>query len=208
MTEDEARRQMVELGRSLFERGFAAGGAGNLSVRLGDGRLLVTPTNACLGRLAEDRLALLDAEGGHVGGDRPSKEQFLHAGAYAARSDCGAVVHLHSTYLTALSCLKGLNEEDVIEPFTPYFVMRIGALPLIPYFKPGDAAMVPAIQRRLAERNAVLMANHGVTVVGGNLAEAVNNAEELEETAKLFFLLREWPVRRLTAEEVAALRAG
>ncbi len=207
MTENETRRQVVELGRSLFERGFAAGGSGNISVRLGNGRFLVTPTNSCLGRLSEESLSLLDADGGHLGGDRPSKEQLLHLGAYAARSDCGAVVHLHSTHLTALSCLQGLNAEDAIEPFTPYYVMRIGALPVIPYFKPGDAAMVPPVQRCLAERDAVLMANHGATVIGGNLVEAMNNAEGLEETAKLFFLLRGWPVRHLTDEEIAALRS-
>ena len=207
MTENETRRQLVELGRSLFDRGFAAGGGGNISVRLGDGRLLVTPTNSCLGRLAEDRLSLLDTDGAHLGGDKPSKEKFLHMGAYAARSDCGAVVHLHSTYLTALSCLEGLDAENVIEPFTPYYGMRLGSLPLIPYFQPGDAAMAPEIRRRLADRDAVLMSNHGVTVIGRNLVEAVNNAEELEETAKLFFLLKGWPTRHLTREEIATLRA-
>ncbi len=206
MTENEARRQLVELSRSLFERGFATGGAGNISVRLGDGRFLVTPTNSCLGRLTEKRLSLLGADGAHISGDKPSKEQFLHMGAYAMRNDCGAVVHLHSTYLTALSCLEGLNGEDVLKPFTPYYVMRIGSLPLIPYFRPGDAAMVPEIRRCLSDRDAVLMSNHGVTVIGGNLVEAVNNAEELEETAKLFFLLKGWPVRHLTREEIATLR--
>lgn len=206
-TERDARRQLAELGRSLFERGFSVGGAGNLSVRLGDGRVLVTPTNSCLGRLAEERLALLDAGGAHIGGDKPSKEQFLHAGAYAAREDCGAVVHLHSTYLTALSCLRGLDVDNAIAPFTPYYVMRVGALPVIPYFKPGDAAMAAAIRARLAGGDAVLMANHGVTVIGKNLVEAVNNAEELEETAKLFFLLRGREVNYLTRDEIAALRA-
>ncbi len=206
MTENESRRELVLLARSLYERGFAVGGAGNISVRLEDGRLLMTPTNSCLGRLAEERLSLLGADGAHMGGDRPSKELFLHLGAYAARPDRGAVVHLHSTYLTALSCLRDLNAEDVIEPFTPYYVMRIGALPLIPYFKPGDAAMAQAIRSRLAERDAVLMANHGATVLGKTLAEAVNNAEELEETAKLLFLLGDRPVKRLTTEEIAALR--
>ncbi len=206
MTETETRRLLVELARSLFDRGFSVGGAGNISVRLADGRLLMTPTNSCLGRLTEERLSLLDAEGAHIGGDKPSKEQFLHRGAYAARSDCGAVVHLHSTCLTALSCLNGLDAEDVLRPFTPYYVMRIGALPLIPYFKPGDTAMVEPVRRCLADHPAVLMANHGVTVIGKDLVEAVNNAEELEETAKLFFLLRGFPVRHLADDEIAALR--
>jgi Ribulose-5-phosphate 4-epimerase and related epimerases and aldolases len=207
MTENETRRQLVDFGRSLFERGFAAGGAGNLSARLENGCFLVTPTNSCLGRLSEDRLSLLDANGKLLEGDMPSKEQFLHAGVYAVRNDCGAVVHLHSTCLTALSCLKGLNAQDAIEPFTPYYVMRIGALPVIPYYRPGDVAMVPEIQRCLKNGTAVLMANHGVTVIGKNLVEAVNNAEELEETAKLFFLLKGCQVNYLAGEQVAELRS-
>lgn len=208
MTEDEngLRRQMAELGASLFSRGYATGGAGNISARLGDGRILLTPTNSCLGRLEPDNISLLDANGMHVSGAKPSKECTLHLLVYQARPDCGAVVHLHSTYLTALSCLEGLDADDAIRAFTPYYVMRVGKLPVIPYFKPADTRIGVEVAKRLGQGVAVLMANHGVTVIGSNLVEAINNAEELEETAKLWFLLRGHAVRYLSAGGIAELK--
>lgn len=206
MDENAMREELVRLGRSLFERGYSVGGAGNISVKTPEGNLLVTPTNSSLGRLDAARLSLLDADGAHLSGDKPSKEFRLHVEAYRARGDCGAVVHLHSTHLTALSCLRGLNVDDVFQPFTPYYVMRVGALPLMPYFKPGAAEIADEIAQRLARSGAVLMANHGVTVIGKTLVDAVNNAEEVEETAKLWFLLRNCDIRYLTEAEVAALR--
>ena len=200
MTEEEARALLVELGASLFARGFSVGSAGNISVRLADGGYLITPTNSSLGRLDPARLARLDEAFGHVGGDKPSKEVFMHRAFYRARPEAGAVVHLHSTMATALACLPG---GELVPPLTPYFVMRIGrALPLVPYYRPGDPAMEPAITQAAAGAMAVLLANHGPVVSGATLIDAVYAAEELEEAAKLAMLLQGHGPRTLTPGQV------
>jgi ribulose-5-phosphate 4-epimerase/fuculose-1-phosphate aldolase len=174
-------------------------------VRLADG-FLITPTNSCLGRLDPSRLSRLDAAYRHVGGDTPSKEVFMHRAFYAARAQAQAVVHLHSTWATAVACLDDVDPGDPIPPLTPYFVMRIGgALPVVPYYRPGDPAMEPAIAERARSARAVLLANHGPVVSGGSLTDAVYAAEELEEAAKLFMLLRRDRVRHLTSDQVADL---
>ena len=205
--ESQAREEMVMLAASLFARGFSVGSAGNISMRVADG-YLITPTNACLGRLDPARITKLDAAFAHVGGDRPSKEVFMHRAFYASREDAGAVVHLHSTWATAVSCLEAVDPETPIPPLTPYFVMRIGrALPLVPYFRPGDPAMEPAIAEAARRARAVLLANHGPVVSGRTLAEAVYAAEELEEAAKLFMLLRGERARLLSPGQVDELVA-
>ncbi|HZX25840.1 MAG TPA: 3-oxo-tetronate 4-phosphate decarboxylase [Telluria sp.] len=198
------RDGIVEYGRSLFERGLTAGSSGNISVRLDDGWLL-TPTNACLGRLDPARLAKLDRDGRHVGGDAPSKEAFLHRAMYDERPGAGAIVHLHSTHSTAVSCMCGLNHDDCIPPLTAYFVMKIGRLPLIPYHRPGDPLLGDAIRGSARHHRAVLLANHGPVVSGASLDAAVHAAEELEETAKLFLLLRNTPISPLNTEQIADL---
>jgi ribulose-5-phosphate 4-epimerase/fuculose-1-phosphate aldolase len=191
---------LVELAASLFARGFSVGSAGNISARLADGGYLMTPTNSSLGRLDAARLSRLDAEFTHIGGDKPSKEVFMHRAFYRARHDAGAVVHLHSTWATAVACLPG---GESIPPLTPYFVMRIGRhLPLVPYYRPGDPAMEPAIAARASTARAVLLANHGAVVCGVTLRDAVYAAEELEEAAKLGFLLRGHGARTLTEAQV------
>jgi len=202
MTEIETRRDLVDFARSLFARGFSVGTAGNISVRLDDG-YLITPTNSCLGRLDPSRIARLDENFGHIGGDAPSKEVFMHRAFYRARSEAGAVVHLHSTMATAVSCLPDVDAGNPLPPLTPYFVMRVGrTLPVVPYYRPGDAAMEPAIHAAAMRGRAVLLANHGPVVSGKTLAEAVYAAEELEEAAKLFLLLRAAAPRMLTVEQV------
>ena len=202
MTED-LRAQLVELARSLFDRGFSVGSAGNISARLPGGGYLITPTNSCLGRLDPARLSRLDDAWNHVGGDRPSKEVTMHRAFYASRPDCGAVVHLHSTMATAVGCLLNVDEENPIPPLTPYFVMRIGPrMPLVRYYRPGDPAMEPAIAAEARTARAVLLANHGPVVSGATLTDAVHAAEELEEAAKLFLTLRQSRTRRLTGEQV------
>jgi ribulose-5-phosphate 4-epimerase/fuculose-1-phosphate aldolase len=202
MSEQALREELVALGASLFQRGFSVGSAGNISVRLPDGYLM-TPTNSCLGRLDAARLSKLDLSWNHVGGDRPTKEVFLHRAFLEARPDAGAVVHLHSTYATAISCLDG-----VIAPLTPYFVMRAGReIPLIAYYRPGDAAMEPAIHAAALRAKAVLLANHGPVICGPSLTDAVNAAEELEEAAKLALLLRGANPRLLTPAQVEDLLA-
>lgn len=204
MNEGELRGLLVTLAASLFARGYSVGSAGNISVRLPDGYLM-TPTNSCLGRLDAARLSRLDAGFAHIGGDPPSKEVFMHRAFYQARPDAGAVVHLHSTMATAAACLEGADAEP-IPPLTPYFVMRIGRhLPVVPYYRPGDAAMEPAIAEHARTAKAVLLANHGPVVSGRTLTEAVYAAEELEEAAKLFLTLRGAPVRRLSPDQVEDL---
>lgn len=206
MTEQALRDTMVMLGASLFERGYATGGAGNLSAKLPDGTLLATPTGSCLGRLDPARLSTVSMSGEHLGGDRPSKEVSFHLAIYHNNPACQAVVHLHSTYLTAISCLEGLDPANVIRPFTPYYVMRVGQLPLIPYYKPGDARIAEELGRRAADGNAFLLANHGPVVTGKNLIDAVNNMEELEETARLALLLQGQQIRYLSEPEINELR--
>jgi ribulose-5-phosphate 4-epimerase/fuculose-1-phosphate aldolase len=186
--ETELRERIVAHGKSLHQRGFVPGSSGNISVKLDDGAL-VTPTNSCLGRLDPKRISKLNRDGRHLSGDEPSKEAFLHLMMYRERPKDRAVVHLHSTYATALSCLDGLDPENVLPPITAYFVMRVGSLPLVPYHRPGDRALAEAVALRARDHSAVLLANHGSVVSGLDLDKAVNAAEELEETAKLFFLL-------------------
>jgi ribulose-5-phosphate 4-epimerase/fuculose-1-phosphate aldolase len=204
--ETRFREEIVGFGRSIFERGLTAGSSGNISVRLVDGWLL-TPTNACLGRLDPSRIAKLDWSGKLLSGDPPSKEAFLHRSMYEERTGAGAIVHLHSTHSAAVSCMNGLNEADCIPPLTAYYVMKIGRLPLIPYYRPGDQALGTAIRGLAGKHAAVLLANHGPVVSGTSLEAAVYATEELEETAKLFLLLRDAKVRALNAEQIAELKS-
>ena len=207
MTEDDTRHLLVELAASLFARGFSVGSAGNISVRLDDG-YLITPTNSCLGRLEPTRLARLDAGFRHIGGDKPSKEVFMHRAFYTARTDAGAVVHLHSTMATAVACLPDVDADNPIPPLTPYFVMRVGRrMPIVQYYRPGDPAMEPAIEAGARDARAVLLANHGPVVSGKTLSDAVYAAEELEEAARLYLLLRTATPRLLTSAQIEDLLA-
>jgi 3-dehydro-4-phosphotetronate decarboxylase len=207
INEHETRVLLSELAASLFARGFSVGSAGNISVRLSDGYLM-TPTNSSLGRLDPERLSKLDPDFRHVGGDKPSKEVFMHRAFYQVREDAGAVVHLHSTQATAVSCLPDVDQSNPIPPLTPYFVMRIGRrMPIIPYYRPGDPAMEPAIGEAAKDARAVLLANHGPVVAGRTLTDAVYAAEELEEAAKLFLLLRKQSPRLLSSPQVDDLLA-
>lgn len=202
--EHRLREEIVRFGRSLFNRGLTAGSSGNISVRLDDGWLL-TPTNACLGELDPADLAKLDWAGRHLSGAQPSKEAFLHRSMYEEREGAGAIVHLHSTHSAAVSCMGGLNCEDCLPPLTAYFVMKIGKLPLIPYYRPGDPALGDAIRGLARKHCAVLLANHGPVVSGTTLDAAVYATEELEETAKLFLLLRDLPTRPLNDDQIDEL---
>jgi len=206
MSEEELRQEMVSLGASFYARGYAVGGAGNLSARLPDGNILTTPTNSCLGRLDAERLSKVTMDGCLISGEPMSKEAPFHLELYRQRTDCNAVVHLHSTYLTALSCREDIDASDVIRPFTPYYVMRVGRMPLLPYHRPGSPKIADELSRRAHESDAFLLANHGPVVLGRSLIDAVNNMEELEETARLIFVLGKAPVRYLSEEEIAELR--
>lgn len=202
--EQQAREEIVMYGKSLFDRGLTAGSSGNISVRLEDG-WLITPTNSCLGKLDSGRLTKLDWQGGHLSGDEASKEAVLHRAMYEVRKDAGAIVHLHSTHSAAVSCMCGLDPANCIPPLTAYFVMKIGRLPLVPYHRPGDPYLGDAIRAYARRHSAVLLANHGPVVSGASLEAAVYAVEELEETAKLFLLLRNTPTQALNAAQVEEL---
>jgi ribulose-5-phosphate 4-epimerase/fuculose-1-phosphate aldolase len=199
------RDGIVATGKSMFDRGLTAGSTGNISVRLSDGSMLMTPTNASLGSLDPERLSLLDSAGNHVSGDKPTKEAFLHTCMYCQRSHDNAVVHLHSTHAVAVSVLDGLDNEDLLPPLTAYYIMRVVRLPLIPYYAPGDVALAKAVEAKADRHHAVLLANHGPVVSGTSLANAQYAMEELEETARLFLLLGDRKVRPLSGEQVAEL---
>jgi len=205
MTENDVREQLVVHGKSLFDRRYTCGGSGNMSVRLPDG-VLVTPTNSCLGRLEKDRISKLDGDGKLISGDPPSKEWGLHLAVYRTRPNAGAVVHLHSPHAVAVSCLNGLNTDNVLPPITPYFVMRIGRLPLVPYYPPGDPGLAEAAGRLAARCRGILLAHHGAVTAGKDLDDAVYNAEELEETARLFLVLRNENYAVLNHDAVEELR--
>ena len=205
MNESVIREKMIIHGKSLFSRGYGCGSSGNISVRIDDG-ILITPTNSCLGRLDPNTISKIDWKGNYISGDKPSKEAFLHLAMYYERPEERAVVHLHSTYSVAVSCLKNINPKNVLPPITAYYVIKIGILPLIPYYAPGDSKLAEAV-RKLAKKNkAMLLANHGPVVSGKDLDSTVFGAEELEETAKLFLLLQGKETRFLTKPQINDLK--
>ena len=203
--ETRERDKIARLARSLYERGLTAGSSGNISVRLSDGWLL-TPTNSCLGELDPARISRLDWDGNLQAGDPPSKEAFLHRSMYDVRPQAGAIVHLHSTHSAAVSCLCGLDAASCIPPLTPYFIMKIGRLPLVPYHRPGDKALGEVIRSLAVKHCAVLLANHGPVVSGPDLESAIYASEELEETAKIFLLLQNSPTNCLNADQITELK--
>ena len=205
MQDSALRDHICDLGRSIYDRGLTHGSTGNISARCEDGWLL-TPTGSNLGRLDPARLSKLDWNGKLISGDPPSKENFLHLAMYQERERNQAVVHLHSTHSVAVSVIDGLDPEDLLPPLTAYYVMRIGSLPLVPYYAPGDMALADAVRRYAGRHHAVMLANHGPVVAGTSLAAAADAVEELEATAKLFLLLQGHRVRPLTAEQVADVR--
>lgn len=202
---ETAAAQIIAAARSLFSRGLTHGSTGNLSVRTREG-VLITPTGSSLGTVTAEDLALIDERGAHLAGPRPSKEAFLHAAVLRARPGDDAVVHTHSTHAAAVSCLDGLDPDDALPALTAYYAMRVGALPLLPYHAPGDTRLEALAERTARERRAMLLSNHGPVVAGASLAAALDAVEELEETAKLYLLLRGAPTRPLTPEQAAALR--
>ncbi|MGI9450479.1 MAG: 3-oxo-tetronate 4-phosphate decarboxylase [Geminicoccaceae bacterium] len=195
------REEIVELGRLLTHLGLSHGSTGNISVRLDDGWLL-TPTNSRLGKLDPARIAKLDNEGCHLAGDKPSKEAFLHQCVYEMRPSDQAIVHLHSTHSVAVSCLDGLDQDNCMPPLTAYYLMRVGKLPIVPYFPPGDEALAKAVRDVAGRHASVLLANHGPVVAGKSLDQAAGAIEELEATAKLFLLLKDQKTKPLSSEDV------
>jgi ribulose-5-phosphate 4-epimerase/fuculose-1-phosphate aldolase len=197
---------LVEAGRWLAARGLAPGSSGNVSIRDGT-TWLVTPTGRPLGRLAGEDLARLDGSASHIEGPAPSKEHPLHFAVYQARPTASAIVHLHSTYAVALSCLADVDPERPLRPLTPYQVMRLDRLVVVPYAMPGSPELAEAVQTRAKESPVLLLANHGSLVAAPTLDEAVAVAEELEEAARVALLVAGRPTRPLDAGQVAEIRA-
>ncbi len=205
MNETALREQICELGRSIFRRGLTHGSTGNISARC-EGGWLLTPTGSNLGQLDPARLSKLDWQGKAVSGDPPSKENFLHLAMYQERERNQAVVHLHSTHSVAVSVLADVDPTDVLPPLTAYYVMRIGSLPLVPYFAPGDMQLARAVRGFAGKHHAMLLANHGPVVAGTSPAAAADAIEELEATARLYLLLQGRRMRTLTPGQVADIR--
>ncbi len=206
MTEETRLRDLIcTLAKSLFDRGVTHGASGNISVRLPDGGLLVTPTGTSLGRLDPGRLCHFDTTGRQVSGDPPTKEMPLHQAFYDTRSTAGAVVHLHAAHAVALSTLPDLDDDSFLPPITPYAVMQLGRVKLLPYFRPGDPAMGAAVRGLAGKRTAVMLANHRPVVAGKDIEAACNAIEELEATARLALLTRGLGARLLTDAQVGDL---
>jgi ribulose-5-phosphate 4-epimerase/fuculose-1-phosphate aldolase len=205
VTEVKSRDEIAKLAKSLYERGLTFGSSGNMSVRLDDGWLM-TPTGVSMAEIDPERISKLDVNGQHISGDKPTKEAFLHLAMYEQRASAGAIVHLHSTHSVAVSCMANVDPKNVLPPITAYYVMTIGTLPLIPFFPPGDVDLAKAVGEMASDHHAVLLANHGPVVAGKSLRDAVYATEELEETAKLFLMLKGAKPRFLDEEQAQSLR--
>ena len=201
---DSVLEQLCDVAGSLFERGYAHGSTGNISVRFGE-EVWVTPTGQSLRRLAPERLARLDMGGQRLNENQPSKEHPFHTAIYRRRPEARAVVHLHSTYAVALSCLEAFKGDESLAPLTPYYYMRVAPLAVLPYFRPGSPGLAEAIERVAAEHHSMLLRNHGLICAGASLSEAADRAEELEQTARLHFFLRDQQTRPLTPTDVQDL---
>lgn len=199
----DLREQLCEFGRSLYTRGLTHGSTGNLSARLPDGNLLVTPTGSSLGRITPEGLSVVTPNGKLISGPQPTKEVPLHQVLYSTRGDkAGAVVHLHSCYSTALSLLPTDNERDWLPHLTPYGIMQLGQVRLLPYFIPGSPEIGSAIKGLAGKHSAIMLANHGPVVSAKTLEAAVYASEELEAASKLAYLTRALEPNALTAEQV------
>ena len=203
--ENRLRELICVLARSMFDRGLTGGSTGNISARTDDGGLLVSPTGTSFGRLDPARLSRFDESGNFVGGDQPTKEMPLHAAFYETRSTAGAVVHLHSCHAVALSMMPDVDEDNFLPPMTPYAIMKLGKVKLLPFFRPGDPAMGTAVRGLAGKRSAVMLANHGPVVAGKDVEAACNAIEELEDTARLAMLTRGLGPRMLSSAQIRDL---
>lgn len=207
-SETKLREQICALAKSMFDRGLTGGSTGNVSARTPDGGLLVSPTGTSFGRLDPARLSRFDRQGALIDGDKPTKEMPLHTAFYETRTTASAVVHLHSCHAVAWSMLPGVDEDNFLPPFTPYSIMQLGKVKLLPFFKPGDPKMGEAIKGLAGKRSAVMLANHGPVVAGKDIEAACNAIEELESTARLAMLMRGFDARVLTPEQISDVVTG
>ena len=202
MRDNDLREQICLLAKSLFDRGLTGGSTGNISARTEDGGLLVSPTGTSFGRLDPARLSQFNADGVQIDGDAPTKEMPLHSAFYDTRSTAGAVVHLHSCHSVSLSMMPDVDADNFLPPVTPYGIMKLGKVKLLPFFLPGDPAMGEAVRGLAGKRSAVMLANHGPVVAGKDVEAACNAVEELEDSARLAMMVRGANARMLTALEV------
>jgi ribulose-5-phosphate 4-epimerase/fuculose-1-phosphate aldolase len=205
MRENELREQICELAKSMFDRGLTGGSTGNISARTEDGGLLVSPTGTSFGRLDPARLSRFNSKGRLVSGDKPTKEMPLHSAFYDTRSQAGAVVHLHSCHSVAWSLMPEVDEDNFLPPLTPYAIMKLGKVKLLPFYRPGDPQMGEAVRGLAGKRSAVMLANHGPVVAGKDVEAACNAIEELEDTARLAIMMRGYKPRMLTQDQVTDL---
>lgn len=196
------REDICFFAKSMFDRGLTSGNSGNISVRTEDGGLLVTPTGSSFGRLDPAQLSLFNENLEHISGDKPTKEMPLHQAFYETRTQTGAVVHLHSTHSVALSLLTVEDEESFLPPLTPYAIMKLGKVTLLPFMLPGSDQIGQAIRGLAGKRSAVMLAHHGPVVAGKDLEAACFAMEELEETSRLVLLLHGKQISQLSQEQV------
>ena len=202
MTENALRELICTLAKSMFDRGLTGGSTGNISARTEDGGLLVSPTGTSFGRLDPARLSRFNSARQLIGGDQPTKEMSLHSAFYDTRSTAGAVVHLHSCHSVALSMMPDADEDNFLPPYTPYAIMKLGKVKLLPFYRPGDPAMGAAVRSLAGKRSAVMLANHGPVVAAKDIEAACNAIEELEDTARLAMLMRGINARMLSTAQV------
>lgn len=205
MRETAQRELMCTLAKSMFDRGLTGGSTGNISARTSDGGLLVSPTGTSFGRLDPARLSRFDGGGQLIDGDPPTKEMPLHAAFYDTRSTAGAVVHLHSCHAVALSLMPDVDADNFLPPLTPYAIMKLGKVQLLPFFRPGDPAIGDAVRGLAGKRSAVMLANHGPVVAGKDVEAACNAIEELEDTARLAMMMQGLRARKLTPAQITDL---
>lgn len=205
MNEAKAREMIAARGADLAQAGLTPGTSGNISMRWEDG-ILVTPTNTRMGSIDPALISKLDYQGNHLAGSKPSKEAFLHLKMLAQRPSDTAVVHLHCAHAAAVSCLKDVDSANALPPLTAYYVMKVGSLPVVPYFAPGDAGLADAVADLAAEHRAVLLSNHGPVASGASLDAASASIEEIEETAKLYLMLENRHVKLLSQAQIEDLQ--
>jgi ribulose-5-phosphate 4-epimerase/fuculose-1-phosphate aldolase len=205
MSETQLRELICTLAKSMFDRGLTGGSTGNISARTEDGGLLVSPTGTSFGRLDPARLSRFDAAGRLIDGDPPTKEMPLHSAFYDTRSTAGAVVHLHSCHSVAWSLMPDVDADNFLPPLTPYAIMKLGRVKLLPFYRPGDPAMGDAVRGLAGKRSAVMLANHGPVVAAKDIEAACNAIEELEDTARLAILMRGCSPRMLTPAQITDL---
>ncbi|NDL60815.1 class II aldolase/adducin family protein [Phytoactinopolyspora mesophila] len=203
-TQPSAPAAIVQAGHHLSSLGLSRGTAGNVSMREGD-LITISPTGAVLGNLAPQELAVLTMDGAHVAGPRPSKEYPLHLALYRRDPEARAVVHLHSRHAAAVSCLPPWSASSALPPITPYFVMRVGQTPLIPYAPPGDPVQAEGIENLGFAFRAVLLQNHGPVTAGTSMAAAIDAATELEEACAIILALGDQDPVPLSAQATADL---